>query len=229
MTQEKQELLQTRMQLLRSKFYESFESLNKETMWQWIVSNFMPMLDNEEKKSEPKATDKTIILDGRKYIWYKGSWTDTATYLLPTLQTILKLNEMIALELEEEDNLITDVQELIDTAQIAKQSFQMNRAIKLLYRALKIMPGHEGALAVLSSLLRATGKPQEALKLTEPYYKLSKYGPLLTSRAAALCDIDQWEDGRKLLSKAFAVIGEEHKEEAFNLYHRICHQRPDLA
>ncbi len=58
-----------------------------------------------------------------------------------------------------------------------------------------------GASAMLSSALRELDDPQRALEETEVFAD-EPYAPLMTSRAAALCDLDRWEDGHSLALEA---------------------------
>jgi len=78
--------------------------------------------------------------------------------------------------LEQEDEKIYDVGELLERAKTAKAVKQYHRALKLTRRALRITPSHLGALAVLSSTLRAIGNPQQALDETKAFAK-ENYSP----------------------------------------------------
>jgi tetratricopeptide (TPR) repeat protein len=127
-------------------------------------------------------------------------------------------------ELEREDLLISDVQSLLEKASSARDIDQLDRAEKLTRRVLKLSPSHLGALAILCSTLRAIGNPQQALKETN-YYRRSNYAPLITSRAAAYCDLKQWESAKKEIGYALAI---QTSEEAFNVVKRIKAVRPDL-
>jgi hypothetical protein len=51
-------------------------------------------------------------------------------------------------------------------------------------------------------------------------------GPLLTSRAAAFCDLGRWEEARRSVGRALAISG--GSEEAFMVVKRIKQHRPDL-
>ena len=52
---------------------------------------------------------------------------------------------------------------------------------------------------------------------------------LLTTRAAALCDLRRWEEAKTTIGRALAILrGESHKAEAFAVVRRIKANRPDL-
>ena len=67
-------------------------------------------------------------------------------------------------------------------------------------------------------------RPEEALIATERA-RATGYLPLLTSRAAALCDLESWEDAKAELSRVLAV---GKSPEAFAVVRRIKASRPDL-
>jgi predicted Zn-dependent protease len=127
-------------------------------------------------------------------------------------------------ELEQEDLAIVDVQILLENASKAQDALQHERAERLARRVLKRSPGNPGALAILSSVLRASGHPQQALKETH-LYRNTNYAPLLSSRAAAYCDLKQWEEAKKEIGHALAI---QTSEEAFSVARRIKAARPEL-
>jgi hypothetical protein len=77
---------------------------------------------------------------------------------------------------------------------------------------------------MLCAVLRDKGLPQQALDETQAIRR-TDYPPLLTSRAAALCDLERWEEAVKELRPVLAMGG---SEEAFSVVHRIKKARPDL-
>ena len=135
-----------------------------------------------------------------------------------------QLNRLLEQELRSEDTAISDTAVLIERARAARDALQHNRAEALMRRALRLSPGNRAALAVLCSILRARRRPQQALDETEEF-QWTAYPPLLTSRAAALCDLNRWEEAKQEIGRALASGG---SEEAFNVVHRIKAKRPDL-
>ena len=76
----------------------------------------------------------------------------------------------------------------------------------------------------LSSVLRDQGQFEEAVRTTEPFLARPS-GALLTTRAAALCDLQRWEQARETLRRAIAI---ERSPEALAVLARIRAARPDL-
>ena len=58
--------------------------------------------------------------------------------------------------------------------------------------------------AVLCSILREGGLPDEALALADQH-RSSNYPPILTSRAAALCDLGRWEEALQQIRQVLAI------------------------
>jgi len=165
-----------------------------------------------------------IQLDQITYIWTEKGWYDAKTHLEPPQIILNKLNIMLTSLLEQEDATITDIQELLTRAKFAKEAKQYQRSVKLARQALMHSPGHVGALAILSSGLRAIGHAQEALNETA-LYQHENYSPLLMSRAAAFCDVQQWDEAKKTIGRVLAQGG---NEDAFSIVNRIKQARPDL-
>ena len=80
-------------------------------------------------------------------------------------------------------------------------------------------------MAVLCSVLRKQGAPEKALHETEASPHLP-YSPLLTSRAAAMCDLGMWEAAKREVVRVLAMPGDH--DGAFEVVHRIKASRPDL-
>lgn len=170
-------------------------------------------------------TEVKLALEGKTYIWSGSEWCEGGSYLIPPDVVIRKLNALLTRQLELADSQSIDVQSLLDGARLAREAFQYERAERLARRCLQVSPGHVGALAILSSTLRVRGQPQRALQETSPF-RGARYAPLLTSRAAAYCDLKQWEDAKRELGRALAV--QTASEEAFSVVRRIKAARPDL-
>jgi tetratricopeptide (TPR) repeat protein len=107
------------------------------------------------------------------------------------------------------------------TARVAKQ---YDRAEEIVRRILNKDPSNLAALSVLCAILREKGEPLKAIEETEPFRK-SSHTALLTSRAAAFCDLERWEEAKKEIGRALAI---KSSEEAFLVVKRIKKVRPDL-
>lgn len=157
-----------------------------------------------------RATD-----DGSTYEWNGSAWVDVATHLRAAAGAELRAIEAA----------IAGFDALLSAAMNAKAAGDFPRADRLLARALAIRPAHEGALCVLCSLRRLQQDPERGLEETAAVGATSRYAPLLTSRAAALCDLGRWEEaGRQIevvlamgnvSDEALAVVKRIQSEKAF--------------
>jgi len=181
-------------------------------------------IDSPPSPSSGKAKTIKIEVVGTTYVWTGEYWYDEKTYAEPPQIFIGVLNKRLTVELAKEDANIFDVYTLLERASKARVAGQHHRAEKLARRCLKLEPDSEPALAVLCAALRAQGRPQKALNETRSH-SYSDHIPLLTSRAAALCDLKKWEEAKKTIGRALA-IGDS--QDAFNVMQRIKANRPDL-
>lgn len=165
-----------------------------------------------------------VELDGISYVWNGRSWFAARTFQAPSAVLASRLNEKLAPILVAEDAKITDFQGLLQIAQSARKASQYKRAEEAARRAIALQPSSGPAFAVLCSVLRHLGASDRAVQETEPL-RSSGYPPLLISRAAALCDLERWEEAKVTLGRALAA-GES--PEAFEVVHRIKAHRPDL-
>ena len=171
--------------------------------------------------------DRYVVeLDGKSYAWDGSVWYETKTFLRPPTAVVSRLNRQLQGRLMQSDEAVTDLQVLLSRAKIARDAKQHKRSERLLSRALKLKPGHEGALAILCSLLRDERAPGRALTETHAFRGVD-YAPLVTSRAAAYCDLGQWEEAKREIARVLAMPGKD-KDEAFSVMHRIKAARPDL-
>lgn len=172
-------------------------------------------------------TDRYVVeLKGKRYTWDGVAWYELTTFLRPPGAIASKLNRQLQDVLAQSDEAITGFQELLSRAKEARDAKQLKRCEHLLRRALDLKPGHGGALAILCSLLRVRGAPERALAETDAFRSLS-YPALLTSRAAAYCDLEQWEEAKREIARVLAMPGQD-REAAFSIVHRIKAVRPDL-
>jgi ribonuclease HI len=176
------------------------------------------------RKAETGRQDVRIELDGENYVWTGSDWYEAETFLQPPEVVIRRLNRLLSKELAQEDANTSDVCTLLERASKAREALQHERAERLARQCLKLDPNNHAALAVLCAVLRARGLPQKALGETNNYRDTDNV-PLLTSRAAALCDLKRWEEAKRTIGRALAI---EKSEEAFNVVHRIKAARPDL-
>ena len=175
--------------------------------------------------SKPHTTDTvTVELEGKSYMWNGSAWHEATTFLSPPSMIIAKLNNCLSDALEEADENITDIHLLIKRAVNARNWLQYSRSERLARRILELEPSNQSALAILCATLRARGFAQKALAETDDYKSLP-YPVLLTSRAAALCDLGRWEEAKKAVGRSLAI---SKSAEAYNVVNRIKAEKPDL-
>lgn len=165
----------------------------------------------------------TVELDGKKYIWNGNNWSGE-DFIRPPEIVVQRLNAELSYHLSQEDKHVTDVYLLAERARIARENKQYDRAEQLAYQILKLDPDNHSGLAVLCASLREKGFPERALKETEAY-KSTNNAALLTSRAAAYCDLQRWGEAKRTIGQALAI---QKSEEAFKVVERIKSERPDL-
>jgi tetratricopeptide (TPR) repeat protein len=176
------------------------------------------------------ANDRTgpdrrrVTYEGKNYIWSGTGWYEDRTFLVPADQVVRKLNQLLEHDLAADDLQVEDTDEALRRARLAQNSLQLDRAERLARRALELDGSHAGAASILCSVLRAKGHPEQALEATEELRRTG-YLPLLTSRAAALCDLERWEKAKREIARVLAAGG---GGEAFAVVHRIKAARPDL-
>ncbi|MDQ1318318.1 MAG: Ribonuclease, partial [Candidatus Poribacteria bacterium] len=158
------------------------------------------------------------------YILAGDTWYDKVNFLKPPESLINKLNTLLITTLKRDDN-VQNIDLLLKCAREARDSKQYEQSIKFARRVVSISPDHLGALAILCSCLRAIGYAQQALDETEAFSGKS-YPPLITSRAAALCDLERWEEAKKVIGRV--LVMSKGNDMAFSIVHRIKSARPDL-
>ena len=169
-------------------------------------------------------SEKTVLLNDKSYTWTDKGWIETHSRLKPDATTARKLDKLAQQAFRAEDATLSDPDQLLSQASNARANQQFMRAEYLIRQALRLAPDHMGAYAMLSAVLRDKGLPQQALDETQAIRR-TDYPPLLTSRAAAYCDLERWEEAVKELKPVLAMGG---SEEAFSVVQRIKKARPDL-
>ncbi len=172
-------------------------------------------------QSNPLLTK--IQLDKQIYTWNGTSWYDER-FLKPPTVIIRQLNDMLAAIKAGEDWAITDLHELAKRARAARETMQHERAESLARRILLLQPDSHIGAAILCAALRARHSPLEALAQTERFVPTSNTA-LLTSRAAAYCDLGMWKEAKQEVGKSLAI---ETSQEALLVVQRIKAAKPGL-
>jgi hypothetical protein len=160
-------------------------------------------------------------LGGHRYVRTEMGWqSDQGPVTLVPL--IGRLDNHLSARLRREDETEQDPTQLLRRAWFARALKQADRAELLCRRILRMRlpmppPGRSTsgsvntwsdivlpAAAMLSSAARAQGHPEEALEATDAYAE-DEYVPLMTSRAAAMCDLGRWEEARNLATRAMQL------------------------
>ncbi|MCB8943979.1 MAG: hypothetical protein H6658_09510 [Ardenticatenaceae bacterium] len=184
----------------------------------------MPPPEKNESKGKRRKTSLTkVAYEGQTYTWTGQHWMDEQ-YLKPPEVVLRHLNQRLNPLLAEEDNKITDISELITRSQNARNTQQYDRAERLARRILTLEPNSHVGAAILCAVLRLRSHPAQAIQETNHFLPTGN-AALLTSRAAALCDLGRWEEAQRSVGQALAI---QTSEEAFMVVKRIKAERPDL-
>ncbi|MBX3167759.1 MAG: hypothetical protein KF760_10125 [Candidatus Eremiobacteraeota bacterium] len=147
------------------------------------------------------------IYQNRIYHWNGKVWLD---------RDFLQVPEKLAGELSAHylDELLDpgrpDWMETIVHLRRAGEDLANRATLRLVARAcrarLAVRPDESPTVALLSSALRHLGQPARAEEVTRAYLDPA----VLTSRAAALCDLGLWEEAKKTVALALRHGGGKH-------------------
>lgn len=168
-----------------------------------------------------------IEYNGIRYTRNSKKWTENGMIVSEIMQD--KLNRLFDEQLDYEQ---MDAEELIRVGDQYKASNSMGRAVKCYKAAFEKadLRQVESILPRLTSAYRIMNKPQAAIDLlTEAS---AKYGQkvisvaLLTSAAAAYCDMGQYALARKACDRAYKQAGGRATDELAKVYKRIRKESP---
>jgi hypothetical protein len=162
--------------------------------------------------------------DGRKYRWTGVVWFDIETQTVPPEGICAKLTA-IRLRRSTLSSAGNRPGDLLQEAKQARDRKELRLAETLVRRVLAVDPDNLPALAVLCSVLRSLNRPEDALRETV-HWGAAFYVPLITSRAAALCDLEHWDAAERELWKVFSQG--KGDEESFMVLHRIRAAKKDM-
>ncbi len=147
------------------------------------------------------------IYQNRTYRWNGKVWLDS---------DFLQVPERLAGELSAHylDELLNpgraDWMDTIVHLRRAGEGAANRDTLRLVARAcrarLAVTPDELPTIAMLSSALRHLGQTAQAEEVTRAYVD----GAILTSRAAALCDLRRWEEAEKTIQLALRCGGGKH-------------------
>lgn len=171
----------------------------------------------------------TVTSQSRSYTWDGERWYGTNDFKSPPQAIVAELDALIADRVGAADQSVTDFDHLLDLAKRSHAAEQLPRARSLAERAAKMRPDHVGAATVLCSILRSMGRSEEAVSIAKRF-RTSSYTPILTSRAAALCDLRQYEEALHQIRQVLAIENRRGGagREALAVHARIKAEAPEL-
>jgi tetratricopeptide (TPR) repeat protein len=165
----------------------------------------------------------TVEYEGQKFSKRKGIWYDPSFMAAP-INVQKKLNTLAVSQIDYDTMTL---QQIIDIANGFKASESYGLALKAYDKALEKsdIDKVKYVLPLITSCYRAINKPEKALEV----YNRAKqeYGNpiikpvLLTSVAAAYCDINEYEKAKECCDRAFAMSGGRGSGELMLVYSRI--------
>ena len=158
------------------------------------------------------------IYQNRTYRWNGKVWLDS---------DFLQVPEKLAGELSAHylDELLESgrpdwMDSMVHLRRAGEDAANRN-TLRLVTRAcrarLAVTPDELPTIALLSSALRQLGQPAQAEEVTRAYLN----GAVLTSRAAALCDLRRWEEAEKTIQLAL--------RRASPPYRKFAQQTPEFC
>jgi len=170
----------------------------------------------------------TVEYQGKNYLWNGKCWYGS-DYIRPSKVITAKLNLLAKNHFSSHDASISDFDKLLEVARGLREGGHYSRALNLAKRALKTKPNNDFAATIVCSILRSMNRSEEALKLANTLIQSgSTCLPLLTSRAAALCDLGRWSEALRLIRQVLAKSGRKNNGEALLVWSRIKSFAPHL-
>ncbi len=164
----------------------------------------------------------SFTLDKRTFTYDGKNWFDAVTFQVPPVTVRIKLDSLLAQS--EDPEQIHDPKVLEVRARHWKVANNLPKAVRYIERARDLSPGNLTVATQFCAILREVGDPTRALAETDSLSD-NKHPALMTSRAAAFCDLERWEEAKHLIARVLAMGG---SDEAMSVMSRIKSVRPDL-
>lgn len=164
-----------------------------------------------------------IEVDGNTYLWNGHTWTDDR-FMRPPSNVRGQLMTRLVLKLMRTKFANLDVDLVVHVARACMEEGGLEEARKLAGRGLKADPKHIGAAIVLAEVLRKERLPRRAIKVTDDFAR-RRSAELLTVRAAAFCDISDWDNAEKLVRRALAIEKADASPETLQVMTRVVSAR----
>ncbi len=165
----------------------------------------------------------SFIYEGVKYIRYDDCWCDEHYMTAPLcVQSVLDRQYADSLDLKEYDS-----EELLKLADEFKKNQSYHLAIRYYYEVIRRVDIGDCSYIYprLSACYRKVGRAREAIELMT--FLKNKFGVqsisavLLTSVAAAYCDLLEYDNALKCANRAYVLMGKRTSPELSLVYRRI--------
>jgi tetratricopeptide (TPR) repeat protein len=162
--------------------------------------------------------------EGRKYVLSPEGFFDAHTFLKPPELIHQHLKAAYVRELRLVVQKEQGVPALLKHSGLAKKLGYFDLAEEITERALSAEPKNRFGIARLSSILRAKGQPHKALAAIARIPEGIHDHQILTSKAAALCDLERLPEADRVIRRALGMLkGRPRLEatEALSVFRRI--------
>lgn len=160
-----------------------------------------------------------IELEGSRYLWNGEHWTDANFMTPPTRVRSLLMSRLID-TLDQTPAGELDARLVTAVARASQDQGHLDEARRLLERLLEAVPDDMDAVAELAGVLRKQRLPRRAIRLTDGFTR-RRHAGMLVERAAAFCDISEWDEAAKLVRRAVAYQGKDAAPETLRVMARV--------
>ena len=160
-----------------------------------------------------------ISVEGNTYIWNGETWTDER-FLRPPSRVRHQLMRQLIGQLRRAPVARLDVDLVLAAASVSIDEGHPDDARGLAQLMLESNPRHVEAARVLATALRRLRQPRLAIDVTTPFAR-RRNAEILTVRAAAYCDISQWDEADKLIRRALTIEDAASSPETVKVLARV--------
>jgi tetratricopeptide (TPR) repeat protein len=178
------------------------------------------------------STRFEVQWEGREYVFSPEGFYDARTFLKPPEAIHQHLKAAYARELRLIVRKVHHVPALLKHSGLAKKLGYFDLAEEITERALLAEPNNRFAIARLSSILRAKGQPGKALAVIARVPERIHDHQILTSKAAALCDLERLPEADSVIRRALGMLKDRPRleaTEALSVFQRIQHSWATVA
>jgi tetratricopeptide (TPR) repeat protein len=147
-----------------------------------------------------------IVWEGQRYVLAESGFYNARTFLKAPETVQQHLKSAYVRQLQQASENDRNPTFLLNYSGIAKNLGYLDLALKFVQRVLEFEPRNVFAVAKASSMLRKKGQPQKALAVTNRIPENQQGHVLLTTRAAALCDLGRYHEAMTVIRRALALL-----------------------